>query len=71
MVLKKELRVLHLDPKAGRRRKASKTPHSDILPPKRPHLLIMPLPGPSVYKPPQHSRAENPRFKLQSFKGVL
>jgi hypothetical protein len=27
--------------------------HSDRLPPTRPHLLIVPLPGPSIFKPPQ------------------
>ena len=26
--------------------------HSDTLPPTRPHLLVVPLPGPSIYKPP-------------------
>jgi hypothetical protein len=36
------------------RRKVSKpTPHSDTLPPTRPHLLIVPLPEPSIFKPPQ------------------
>jgi hypothetical protein len=28
-------------------------PHSDTLSPTRPHLLIVPLPGPSIFKPPQ------------------
>jgi hypothetical protein len=58
----KMLRVLYIVPKANGRRLASRQlggrshkahPHSDTLPPKRPHLLIMPLPGPSIFKPPQ------------------
>ena len=36
------------------RRKVSKpTLHSDKLLPTRPQFLIMPLPGPSIFKPPQ------------------
>jgi hypothetical protein len=31
--------------------------HTDMLPPTRPHLLILPFPGPSIYKPsPEHSK---------------
>jgi hypothetical protein len=30
------------------------TPHSDTLPLTRPHLLIVPLPRPSVFKPPYY-----------------
>jgi hypothetical protein len=56
-----ELRVLHLVPKANRRRLTSEQlggrslkahPHSDTRFPTRPHLLIMSLLGPSVFKPP-------------------
>jgi hypothetical protein len=60
MVLE-DLRVLHLDKAVARRDcligsqedglKAH--PHSDTLPPTRPHLLIVPLPGPSIFKPQQ------------------
>jgi hypothetical protein len=58
MVLKM-LRVLHLVSKANRRRLASKylggrsqrLPLCDTLPPTRPHLLIVALPGPSLFKP--------------------
>jgi hypothetical protein len=41
MVLEKELRVLHLDLKAA---------EGDILPPTRPHLLIVPLPMGQAFK---------------------
>ena len=74
MVLEKELRVLHLDLKASRRRLSSAGsqeeypishwaepehrslkahPYCDTLCPTRPHFLIMPLPGPNIFKPPQ------------------
>jgi len=56
MVLEKELRVLHLDPKAARRKffictgqslsargDLKARPHGDTLPPTRPRLLIAPL----------------------------
>jgi hypothetical protein len=57
MTLEK-LRVLPLVPKAARRRlvlmwlggESPPKPHSDTLPPTRPHLLIVPLPGPSIFK---------------------
>jgi hypothetical protein len=57
-----ELRVLHLVSKTNRRRLASRQlgrrslkahPHSDTLPPTKPHLLIVPLPRPSIFKPPK------------------
>jgi hypothetical protein len=60
-MVQEELRVLHLIPK-GNRRLASRQlkgsslkahPHSDALPPTLPHLLIMLLPGSSIFKPPQ------------------
>jgi hypothetical protein len=78
-----ELRVLHLDPEASSRKlsfhsaqnlsiKTSKpTPHSETLPPTRPHPLIAPLPmgqafkhrsprgvggGANLFKPPQQTR---------------
>jgi hypothetical protein len=31
----------------------SHSPHSDTLPPTRPHLLKVPFPGPNIFKPPQ------------------
>ena len=47
---RKELRVLYLHLKAAKTcfqaARASDTPN-----PTRPHLLIVPLPGPSIYKP--------------------
>ena len=60
MALEKELRVLHLVSKGITRRLTSRQlgrvsqsyPHSDTLPPTRPHLLILPLPGSGIYKPP-------------------
>jgi hypothetical protein len=60
-----ELRVLHLVPKANWRRMISRHweeslkahPHSDTLPPTRPHLLVVPLHGPSIFKPPPWLRA--------------
>jgi hypothetical protein len=53
-----ELRVLRLILKANRRRLASRQlgegsqspPDSNTLPPTRPHLLIVPLPEPSIFK---------------------
>jgi hypothetical protein len=55
-----ELRVLHLVSKNNRRlaykqlggRSLKAHPDSDILPLTRPHLLIVPFPGSSVFKPP-------------------
>jgi hypothetical protein len=61
-MLLEELGVLHLHPKEARSRLTSRQlgggslkahPHSDTLPPTRPRLLIVPLPGPFVFKPPQ------------------
>jgi hypothetical protein len=54
-----ELRVLYLHPKeanylqAARKRSSKSHPHSDAPPPTRPRLLIVPLPGLSIFKPPQ------------------
>jgi hypothetical protein len=31
--------------------------HSDTLPPTRPHLLIVPFPGPSIFKPPYPTKS--------------
>jgi hypothetical protein len=60
-----ELRVLHLVVKMHRRLSPTwlgeglkAQPHSDTLPPTRPHLLIGPLLGPSIFKPP-HPRTTN------------
>ena len=70
MVLEKELRVLHLHPKAAegdcpqaaRMRVSRPTPivtfrdisSNKVTPtPTRPHLLIVLLPGPSIFKAPQ------------------
>ena len=74
MVLEKELRVLHLDLKASRRRLSSAASqeeypishwaepehrslkahlYCDTLCPIRSHFLIMQLPGPTIFKPPQ------------------
>ena len=57
-----EPKVLHLDPKADRRRMAFRQlgggslkahPHSDTLPPTRQHPpLVVPLPRSSIFKPP-------------------
>jgi hypothetical protein len=60
-VLEKELRVLHLVSKANRRiltfRQVGEGlkahPHSDTPTPTRPYALIAPLPGPSIFYPPQ------------------
>jgi len=57
MVLEKEMRFLHLDPSAHRRlvllcsqeEGLKAQPHSDTLPPIRPHLLIAPLLGPCKF----------------------
>jgi hypothetical protein len=55
--MQKELRVLHLHLKAASRILTSRQlgsyahTHSDTPTPKRPYLLIVPLPGPSIYKP--------------------
>jgi hypothetical protein len=51
-----EVRVLHLHLKAARKALGKEDglivhPHSDMLPPTRPHLLIVPLPRPSLFKP--------------------
>jgi hypothetical protein len=60
--MQEELRVLHLVLKANRRRPVYRQlrrrslkahPHSDTLSPIRPHLLIVPLPGPRIFKPSQ------------------
>jgi hypothetical protein len=58
MVLE-ELRVLYLHPKETRSRLSSGSkeslkayPHSDTLPPTRSYLMIVPFPGPSIFKPP-------------------
>ena len=55
-----ELRVPRLVPKANRRRLAGSKeeglkahPYNDTPTPTRPHLLIVLLPGPSIFKPPQ------------------
>lgn len=57
-----ELRVPHLYPKEASRRlslthrmglQSSPPPSSDTLLPIRPHLLIVPLAGPSILKPAQ------------------
>ena len=52
-IMLEELRVLHLHLKASGRRLAHCPPHNNTPPPTRPHLLIVPLPGPSIFKPPQ------------------
>ena len=60
MVLE-ELRVLHLYLKEAKSRLSSGSqeeglkahPHNDTFPPTRPDLLIMSLPRPSIFKPPQ------------------
>ena len=77
-----KLRVLHLDWKAVRRRLCSTLggawiqetskpgPHSDTLPPTRPHLLIVPLPGPSIHKPSQHAIQVNKRPREFSIYGT-
>jgi hypothetical protein len=59
MVLE-EVRVLHLDPQAAERERATwpglnflklqSPPPSDTLPPTRSHGLIMPLPGDQTFK---------------------
>jgi hypothetical protein len=71
MVLE-ELRVLHLYWLAARRgslppwvhRSPQAHPHSDALPPTRPHLLIVPLPTRQAYANPhrviQSHRGHNP-----------
>jgi hypothetical protein len=74
-IMLEELTVLHLDLKAAKRRLSyirqslstrrplEAHPHSDILPPTRPHLLVGPLPRgqafkyrslwrPNLFKPP-------------------
>jgi hypothetical protein len=70
--VQEEVRVLHRHTKETRSRLSSGNqeeglkahPHRDTLPPTRPHiptrpyLLIMPLPGPSIFKPPHQARLE-------------
>jgi hypothetical protein len=71
-MLWEELRVLHLVPKANRRRLTSRklggrsqnqpqqwhTSFNKATPTlTRPHLLIVPLLGPSIFKPPHHLSA--------------
>ena len=59
-----EPNVLHLAPKSDKRRLTSKwlggesqsPPHSDALPSTRPYLLIVPLPGPGIFKPPHQNK---------------
>ena len=54
-----ERRVLHFDWKANKRLLTSRQvggglkayPHSDTIPPTRPYLLKVPLPGPSIFNP--------------------
>jgi hypothetical protein len=63
LVLEKELRVLRLDSKAARRKLTFAVyHHSDTHPPVRPHLLIVPLPGPSIF----HSLASIGLFTCMS-----
>ena len=61
-----ELRVPYLVPKAVMSRLTSRQlggrslkahPHSDTLPPTRPHVLIVLFPGPNIFKPPQIGNA--------------
>jgi hypothetical protein len=60
-MVQEELRVLHFYLKAARRILTSRQlgeglkvyTHSDTPTSTRPHLQIAPLPGPSIYKPPQ------------------
>jgi len=47
-----ELRVPPLVPKAARKVLEAHA-HNDTLPPKRPHLLILPFPEPRIYKTSQ------------------
>jgi hypothetical protein len=76
-MLEKELRVLHLDPKATRKRLFCRLPgggslphwaelehraskhhlHSDVLPPMRPYLLIVPFPMGQTYSKHQNTQA--------------
>jgi hypothetical protein len=59
-MVQEELRVLRLHLRANKKRLISRELgmilkahlHSDILPPTRTHLLIVPLPGPCIFKPP-------------------
>jgi hypothetical protein len=59
-MVQEELRVRHLYLKAARSRLASRQlglkahVHGDTPTPARPHLLIVPLPGPSIYNPSHH-----------------
>jgi hypothetical protein len=68
MVLEKELRILHLDQMASRRKQLSSrqlgrgseslfpqwhmSSNKDTPTPTMPHLLIALLPGPSIFQPP-------------------
>lgn len=67
MVLEKELRVLHLHPQAAdanEHRRPQSHPHSDMLPPIRPHLLIVPLPmGAIFFQTTTHDHFQQPRYK--------
>jgi hypothetical protein len=67
-----ELRVLHLVPKTNRKRLASRhleerplkaNPHSETLPPAKPHLLIVAFPGPSIFKSPHIVKVFPPIMK--------
>jgi hypothetical protein len=62
-MVQEELRVLRLVPKekadfqAARTRVLKPTPTvTHTLPPTKLHLQIVPLPGPSIFKPPQKVR---------------
>jgi hypothetical protein len=54
-VVKEELRSLHFLLKVARlpASRLEVHTHSDKTPPTKPHLLIVLLPGPSIFKPPQ------------------
>ena len=63
-IIPEELRVLHLVPKAVSLEEGLKAhPHSDTLPPTRPYLLIVPLPGPNIFKPPYGPRPFSDNIK--------
>ena len=64
-MVQNELRVLHLVLKANRSRIANGQedlkPYSSTLP-TRPHLLIVPLPKPSIFKPPHPIKKNRVHF---------
>jgi hypothetical protein len=65
-MVQEELRVLHLHLKATRIKLTSRqlkaNTHSDSVPPTRPHLQIVPFPGPSIFELPHLHNIQSPQY---------